>query len=223
MYGSENWILNVTTTALLESFLAEMAKRILKLPKWASNSVVNVMMGWPTMKARILVRKLGFLLRLVSELMDMRWVQGLSKVCQMTWNHYAWSGNAENLSISFRHTTLTKFLGGGGDQVNVRDIKMEVYKIDKQRALEKCGTADRSPAAVTIEERIGWIPRWEMALDCGERCVKKIQWLARALCHRCFGEDCTYPHVTITEDLLNSTDTNLQSVLFTYCSPFGVI
>ena len=72
MYGSENWILNETTTALLESFLAEMAKRILKLPKWASNSVVNVMMGWPTMKARILVRKLGFLLRLVSELMDMR-------------------------------------------------------------------------------------------------------------------------------------------------------
>ena len=33
MYGSENWILNVTTTALLESFLAERGKRILKLPK----------------------------------------------------------------------------------------------------------------------------------------------------------------------------------------------
>ena len=42
--------------------------------------------------------------------------------------------------------------------------------------LEKCGTADRSPAAVTVEERIGWIPLWEMALDCGERCVRKIQW-----------------------------------------------
>ena len=33
-------------------------------------------------------------------------------------------------------------------------------------------------------------------------CVRKIQCLARALCYRCFGEDCTYPHVTITEDLL---------------------
>ena len=52
-----------------------------------------------------------------------------------------------------------------------------------------------------------------MALDCGERCVRKIQWLAKALCHRCFGEDCTYQHVTITEDLLNSMDTNLQSVV----------
>ena len=33
MYGLENWILNVTTTALLEYFLTEMGRRILKLPK----------------------------------------------------------------------------------------------------------------------------------------------------------------------------------------------
>ena len=59
-----------------------------------------------------------------------------------------------------------------------------------------------------------------MALDCGERCVRKIQWLARMLCHRCFGEDCTYQHVTITEDLLNSMDTNLQSVVFRILSCF---
>ena len=53
-----------------------------------------------------------------------------------------------------------------------------------------------------------------MALDCGERCVRKIQWLAKALCNRCFGEDCTYQHVTITDDLLNSMDTNSQCVVF---------
>ena len=102
--------------------------------------------------------------------------------------------------------------------MNVRDIKKEVYKIDRQIVLEKCGTADCTPAAVTIEERIGWIPLWEMALDYGERCVGKIQWLARVLCHRCFGEDCIYPHVTIPEDLQNSMDTNLQSVFFFFFS-----
>ena len=51
---------------LLNSFLAEMGKRILKLTKWVSNSAVNVVMGWHTMKVRLLVRKLGFLLQLVS-------------------------------------------------------------------------------------------------------------------------------------------------------------
>ena len=99
----------------------------------------------------------------------------------------------------------------------------------KCTVLEKCGTADCSPTGVTIEERIGWIPPREMALDCGEKCVRKIQWLVRALCYRCFGEDCTYPHFTITKDILDSMDTNLQSVVFVlfciciYCSPFGVI
>ena len=58
--------------------------------------------------------------------------------------------------------------------MNVSDVKMEVYKIDKEMMLE-CGTADRSPAAVTIDKRIGWIPLWEMALDCDEKCVRKIQ------------------------------------------------
>ena len=84
-----------------KSYACTDGKRILKLPKWASNSVVNVMMGWPTMKARILVRKLGFLLRLVSA----------DGHAWMTWNHYAWSGNVENLRKFFRHTTLTKCLG----------------------------------------------------------------------------------------------------------------
>ena len=69
---------------------------------------------------------------------------------------------------------LIRHIGCGG-QVNVRDIKKEVYKIDRQIVLEKCGTADCTPAAVTIEERIGWILLWEMALDYGERCVGKIQ------------------------------------------------
>ena len=64
------------------------------------------------------------------------------------------------------HTHYTDKILGCGDQVNVRDIKKEVYKIDRQIVLEKCGTADCTPAAVTIEERIGWIPLWEMALDC---------------------------------------------------------
>ena len=52
------YTLCVHATWLLESFLADMGKRILKLLKWASNSAVNVVMGWYTMKVRLLVKKL---------------------------------------------------------------------------------------------------------------------------------------------------------------------
>ena len=41
-----------------------------------------------------------------------------------------------------------------------------------------------------IEERIGQGSLWENVLVCDERCMKKIWWLVKALCHRCNGEDC---------------------------------
>ena len=89
-----------------------------------------------------------------------------------------------------------------GDQVNVRDIKKEVYKIDKQMVLQ-------SPLR---RELVGYLcGKWPWVMVKG---VRKIQWLARVLCHSCFGEDCTYPDVTITENLQNSMDTSLQSVEF---------
>ena len=44
-----------------------------------------------------------------------------------------------------------------------------MYKINKHMVL------DRSPAAVNIEGKIDWILVWEMALDCGESCVRKIK------------------------------------------------
>ena len=43
-----------------------MAKGILKLPKWASNVAANVVMGWTTVRARVVVQKLSFLHQLVS-------------------------------------------------------------------------------------------------------------------------------------------------------------
>ena len=54
-----------------------------------------------------------------------------------------------------------------GDTVSLQDIKQEVHKRDKEMVLEKCATADQSPAAVKIEERIGWESLWENALVCG--------------------------------------------------------
>ena len=41
------------------------------------------------------------------------------------------------------------------DAVNLQDIKRKVHQRDKEMVLKKCATADRSPAAVKIEEIIG--------------------------------------------------------------------
>ena len=115
------------------------------------------------------------------------------------------------------------------DAVNLQDIKRDVHKRDKI-VLEKRATADRSPATVKIEERIGWECLWENALVCGERCMRKIRWLVKAMYHRCNGEDCIHPYITKSEDVLNSMNSDLCVPLFskflpTSCTvpPLGVM
>ena len=48
----------------IESFQAELRKRILKLPKFTSNNIPLLTLNWPSMCARILCSKLSFLHRI---------------------------------------------------------------------------------------------------------------------------------------------------------------
>ena len=84
-------------------------------------------------KARILVRKLGFLLRLVStdgHELGARTFQSMSddmeSLCLVR--------ECRQLEKTFQTHYTDKILGCG-DQMNVRDIKKEVYKIDKRMKL----------------------------------------------------------------------------------------
>ena len=69
LYGSENWIL-VHVDALircLEAFQAELVKRVLKWPKYHSNTAVVAVLDVPTMKCRVLEWKLDFLKRVMAD------------------------------------------------------------------------------------------------------------------------------------------------------------
>ena len=65
LYGSENWILTDPLISTLEDFQAELGKKILNIPKHHSNLIPLIAMCWPSMRVRILHRKLGFLWRLI--------------------------------------------------------------------------------------------------------------------------------------------------------------
>ena len=70
MYGCESWILSEGDLKLLEAFQGEMAKRILKLPKHFSNTAAVTTLDWPSMRARLLLRKLFFLKRVTDAQAD---------------------------------------------------------------------------------------------------------------------------------------------------------
>ena len=65
LYGSENWVLTETILQHLERFQGELAKRILKWPKFHSNTAAVTALDVPSMKCRILMRKLRFLKRVM--------------------------------------------------------------------------------------------------------------------------------------------------------------
>ena len=63
LYGAESWILDNSLLAKLESFQAELAKLILRLPKNTANNIARMALQCPSMRARILIIKLNFLLK----------------------------------------------------------------------------------------------------------------------------------------------------------------
>ena len=67
MYGSESWTLNKTLLNKLESFQAEVGKRILQLPKSTSNTIPLLTLNWPTMCAQILCSKISYVLTICND------------------------------------------------------------------------------------------------------------------------------------------------------------
>ena len=60
--GCENWILNDVMLSTLEALQGYVGCRILKLSKFHSHLIPLIDLGIPSMRARILSAKLGFLL-----------------------------------------------------------------------------------------------------------------------------------------------------------------
>ena len=61
LYVCENWPLCYSSLKILNSFLGELCKRVLRLPKWYSNTAPMIVMDCLSAEARCLTRKLCFL------------------------------------------------------------------------------------------------------------------------------------------------------------------
>ena len=72
LYGCETWILDSSYTTKLERFQNEIGRRILQLPKHFSGKVVRLALQWPSMSTCVLLRKLAFLCKLLSDNNDVQ-------------------------------------------------------------------------------------------------------------------------------------------------------
>ena len=66
LFGSESWYLTDTSLEKLENFQCTLGKKILRLSRFHSNANVLIRLDWPSMRARVLIRKLNYLKMVVT-------------------------------------------------------------------------------------------------------------------------------------------------------------
>ena len=163
LYGSENWILTGALTDKLDRFLGEISKRVLRWPKYHSNSAALVVLGMESVKSRVLSRKLGFLKRkigrdsvgvggeVVRVLMDDIESLCLVKECREL---------EECVGVSFVDDLMVE-----SEIVRMKDVKDAVKRAVWERLVNKC--KEKAPLVATIGEDKKWMALWDKALDLG--------------------------------------------------------
>ena len=180
LYGVENWLLCATSILKLESFQGELAKWILKLPKWFSNTAAKIALGWPSMHSIVTIRKLKFLARVTSIDDSISW----RAFCSLIYN-------AESLCLvkecreleerySVHYTSVILFSNQGDKQSVVKDLTLTIQT--KDQALQLQSASDFEDLC-RIASVIKWKKLWDHALDHGETCISSLRNLVRIISH----------------------------------------
>ena len=164
LYGAENWILNDESLRLLESFQAEIGRRILRLSKRHSQLSVLLAFSWPSMKARILCQKLSFLCRILSSENDIIATRMLPTLA---------SQDVYRLGIVQQCIALDSKLGTDSVSVvlnNVDDPKLLLKEVKNSVLLKDKRLTHQTSAqhqSVRLAIGINWLRFWEAARDRG--------------------------------------------------------
>ena len=177
-YRCENWILTEPLCQKLESPQSELVKRMLKWPKHLSNTVALATLDVPTVRSRVLQRKLSFLHRVVnSSLFSLsgRTVFALSQDIDSLCLVKECRELEEGFGTHFTDDILAR------REVHLKDIKASIHDRDQQQSAAKCSV--KALIIAEVAKRVGWSKLWDVALDLGEKSVRGLQCLSRAMSH----------------------------------------
>ena len=184
-----------------------MGKRILKIPKHYANLLPRVTLQLPSMRVRILIRKLYFLAHLLTSNDDtlgpttfrtlaMCNVDDISLVQQCRW-----------LESHFTHDSITDRCLRYPEEATsiIHKAEVDLLKSDKNRTLTEASKHRSLKHILNIK---CWLPVWDKALDRGCAGTIAIQKLIRYLATPVFNDRCQYctrsinPTVTCAEHLI---------------------
>ena len=200
MYGSESWTLNKTLLTKLESFQAEVGKRILQLPKFTSNTI-PLALNWPSMRARILCSKISYLHRICND-QD-------QTIKSQTFNAIA-ASDVHSLDLvkqckfleshldSLENLTEEVLSDSTASETCVRSLRKRILRIDRINTLSSSEGHPSLSYPLKIARKHGWMRLWDTALDHGVNGTRAGLALLKLLSvtlfsdRRCPMDDCVY-------------------------------
>ena len=184
LYGSETWLLDSTSLNALESFQHEIGCRILRVPRRYSKSAVRIGLHWPSVATRVLIRKLGFLSKLLSGTMDTISRRIFTSLAMENVFETSIVQQCKMLEANLSTCILVKCLSDPQNAPGiVRSNRKHILRSDFQLLLSS--STDRhgsSAAAAQIANLSSWRRLWDTALDQGVKGTRIMQAIFRELC-----------------------------------------
>ena len=160
------------TIEILDSFLGELGKRLLKLPQWYTNTPASIVNGLGSARALCLTRKLSFLRKMCSEdhneAVSSRTLASLSddldSICLIR--------ECRDLDNYFLSDFTSVILQREADTCPIQPvINEEILSKDRKLRLAKHEGRPDLSVVVEVEEAIGWPKLWDLALDRRPNCI----------------------------------------------------
>ncbi len=162
MYGSESWILNATLLKKLESFQAELGRRILHLHSHSSIRGCRIALHWPSMRARVLCSKLTFLLKLLN---------GQDFLSAQVFRSLA-ASNVESIQLvrqcrfleCYYSTNLTSDLLSDPTSFHISLLKKTIMEKDYTKLLEEASPTSHLKYILEVDMECSWPKIWDSPL-----------------------------------------------------------
>ena len=197
LFGCESWYLTDTVLDYLERFQCEIGRKILHLSHFHSNVSVRIGLDWPSVRTRILIRKLSYLRKLVKNDDEKLSTQIFRAFAVFDISQLTLVQQCRYLEESYNTNVTNEILACPRSS---RDIKRRVLASDKSLRLEQCHQHQLLKHLSTLDPEISWLKIWDNALDHGMRGTKAALCLFSSLCRPLFG-DRMCPHCCQSVDV----------------------
>jgi hypothetical protein len=199
LYGCENWFLTDTLLQQLEAFQGEIGRRILRLSKYHSTLATRIGLDWPSITARIFVRKLSLLHKICTnhDSIGHRFYLSITATSSQPLQLIE---SCKSLESRFNCTGLTSQVISSdfSDFGSFTAMKKHVMDQDHSKTIAEASAHGSTSVAARIASEVSWLRLWDLALDHGQQGTAALQGLYRTLTAPSFGQS-PCPHCSIED------------------------